>query len=438
MNFSQAMTIGILVKILSRWTMPLAGIVVVYAVALAPTSGLCETYGFKDEKGGFSPKVAVSVGNREILIKKTDPKDKFGTISVTLNKKNRALVNNVKFLKVQWTNLQNQPGKPLPLVGPHYDPKTLTFQEAMTRSLSLKIIDESPRDLFSGKDFTDLFALQIDDRPLTSSEAFEEKDRTVKLGAGRDISVDVNKNSILFSEENLKRGETIDVENRSEYNQTIGVELPEKGLLFEKIIRSRGQGTIPKESRDRFTVEPGSGFSIVLIPDPDPKKLASLDGSEILIKVWDGNTIRDPRRIPIQVAGEVRSAEGEGAARSGRTPTGLGASTTTPEPGDRVPRRELQPSPQTRQAEPSSRETPRDMGFAGGIWLWLLQIFNLVLLVALGVYGIFFMLPRVQVLEDRLAKNEMFIHGSREAIREELEEVKHDILRQCQKDYPPE
>ena len=63
--------------------------------------------------------------------------------------------------------------------------------------------------------------------------------------------------------------------------------------------------------------------------------------------------------------------------------------------------------------------------------MWALQIFNLALLVALGVYGIFFMLPKMQVLEDRLAKNEMFIHGSREAIREEIEEMREDILREC-------
>jgi hypothetical protein len=49
----------------------------------------------------------------------------------------------------------------------------------------------------------------------------------------------------------------------------------------------------------------------------------------------------------------------------------------------------------------------------------------------LAGYGIFFMLPKIQVLEDRLAKSEMFIHGSREAIREELDEIKREILQQC-------
>jgi hypothetical protein len=60
------------------------------------------------------------------------------------------------------------------------------------------------------------------------------------------------------------------------------------------------------------------------------------------------------------------------------------------------------------------------------------------LLIGLAGYGIFFILPKVQVLEDRLAKNEMFIHGTREAIREELDQIKEEILRQCQQDAHPE
>jgi hypothetical protein len=46
----------------------------------------------------------------------------------------------------------------------------------------------------------------------------------------------------------------------------------------------------------------------------------------------------------------------------------------------------------------------------------------------------FFMLPKIQVLQDRLAKAEMFIHGSREAIREELEQIKGEIIQQCERD----
>jgi hypothetical protein len=35
------------------------------------------------------------------------------------------------------------------------------------------------------------------------------------------------------------------------------------------------------------------------------------------------------------------------------------------------------------------------------------------------------------LLEDRLAKTEMFIHGSRQAIREEMDQIKEEVLRQC-------
>ena len=65
------------------------------------------------------------------------------------------------------------------------------------------------------------------------------------------------------------------------------------------------------------------------------------------------------------------------------------------------------------------------------MWIWILQISNLVIVIGVAVYAFFFMLPRIQVLEDRLAKNEMFIHGSREAIRDELEQIKKEILDQC-------
>jgi hypothetical protein len=58
----------------------------------------------------------------------------------------------------------------------------------------------------------------------------------------------------------------------------------------------------------------------------------------------------------------------------------------------------------------------------------LVQIINLGLLVGLAVYGIFYMLPKIQVLQDRLARNEMFIHTSREAIREEMDRIKEEIL----------
>ena len=72
------------------------------------------------------------------------------------------------------------------------------------------------------------------------------------------------------------------------------------------------------------------------------------------------------------------------------------------------------------------------------MWIWILTVLNLILLMSLAAYGVFFVLPKIQVVEDRLAKNEMFIHGSREAIREELEQVKEEILSECRRDSQSE
>ena len=115
-----------------------------------------------------------------------------------------------------------------------------------------------------------------------------------------------------------------------------------------------------------------------------------------------------------------------------------------PPPKDTMPRTAAAPEspPSDNFAEPATARTPEQgQSYAvespsktargGGLWFWAVQVFNFVLLAVLGMYGVFFMLPRIQVLEDRLAKSEMFIHSSREAIREELEEVKEEIIRQC-------
>ena len=58
-------------------------------------------------------------------------------------------------------------------------------------------------------------------------------------------------------------------------------------------------------------------------------------------------------------------------------------------------------------------------------------------LIALALYGAFFLLPKLQVIEARMSKNEMFLLGAREAIREELDKTKEDVLRQCGVSTPP-
>jgi hypothetical protein len=346
----------------------------------------------------------------------------------------------VGLLRIQWLTADNQGGKPMLFAGPLYDPSTRVFKDSMQRSAALKIIDTTTKDLFAGKEFPDLFTLHIDDQLCISSESFYEKDRTVKLGTGKDLSIDVDKTSVNFNESNLKMGEMINVDNRSGYNQTLGVSIPVKGLLFFQIVRKPEQSKVPKESWERFTVDADSGVFIVLIPEPDPAQLAALNGKEITIKVWDGNKVRETRRIPITVSSDLSLPQREPAGQiAGKS---MRRQVEEPHPAEsslsQISRTADQDLPPARQGGAPEQKAANSGYRLGGLWLWAIQIFNLALLLSLGAYGIFFMLPKIQVLEDRLAKNEMFIHGSREAIREELEEIKEEILRQCRREPPSE
>lgn len=401
-----------------------------------------ETYGVKNPQGIFVPKVTVTLDKKEILIKKLDPGQKFKSISLKIL--NRNVERNVGHLTVEWLTAANTGGKPMPFAGPHYNSATKVFQDSMTRSAGLRIAETTKRNLFEGKPLSDLFAISVDDEPLITAESASEKDRTVQLGTGKDVSINVDKKSIEFNESNLKKSEMLDVDNRSGVEQVLGVELPDKDLLFfQKIVRKPEQRQVPEAEWDRFTLAPGAGISIVLIPEPDPSLLTRLDGKEVLIKVYQGNRIREAIRVPIKVASDVRSPArataypGETAAEEGRS--GPRAENNT------VKRQEsAQTPPSTSRQEPASAQArvPRNNGSGwGGILLWGLQIANLILLVCLAVYGIFFMLPKMQVLEDRLAKNEMFIHGTREAIREELDQIKEEIVNRCEEacqEDPPE
>ena len=402
---------------------------------LFPAEAACETLGIKDPKGDFVPKVTVTVGNKEVEIKKTDPQASFPSISLTL--KNHKLIQNVTLLDIQWVNAKNEPGTPLPFAGNLYNRGTKVFQAPMTKSISLKLLDKTKLNLFAGKSVADLFAISIGDQPLISSEAVPEKERTVQLGTGRDISINVDKTAVTFDENNLMKGEWLNVDNRSGSDQVLGVETPDKELVYSRIVRKPEQNTIPPENWDRFTVASDSGIQILLIAYPDPGLLSQLDGKEITIKVFQGNKIKETRKILIKISPDLRA--------SGKDRSERGESVKDKEETKRPGKPEIGPS---RPAEPvessapparrSTAETSQTNRLWGGLWLWIVLIFNLVLLAGLAVYAIFFMLPKIQVLEDRLAKNEMFIHGSREAIREELDQIKSEILRQCQKDPPQE
>jgi hypothetical protein len=412
-------------------------LLVFLGAVLFPAEAACETLGIKDTKGNFVPKVTVTVGNKEVEIKKTDPQASFASISLTL--KNHKLIQNVTLLDIQWVNVNNVPGKPLPFAGPLYNRSTRVFQAPMTKSSSLKLLDRTKVSLFAGKSVADLFAISIGDQPLIPSEAVPEKERTVQLGTGRDISINVDKASIVFNENNFKKGEILNVDNRSGSDQVLGVELPEKGLLYYQIIRKPEQTKIPRENWDRFTVASDSGIFIVLIPETDPAQLAQLDGKEIVIKIFQGNKIRETRKIPIRTSSDLRSPGKESGERGESL---RGEESSEPSKSEVGPPRKAEAveasAPPARREATSPVETAQTNRQWGGLWLWIVQIFNLALLAGLAVYAIFFMLPKIQVLEDRLAKNEMFIHGSREAIREELDQIKAEILRQCQKDSTQE
>ena len=408
-------------------------LLVFLGAVLFPAEAACETLGIKDPKGNFVPKVTVTVGNKEVEIKKTDPQASFTSISLAL--KNHKLIQNVTLLDIQWVNVNNEPGKPLPFAGPLYNRGTKVFQAPMTKSLSLKLLDKTKVNLFAGKSVADLFAISVGDQPLISSDAVPEKERTVQLGTGRDVSINVDKASITFDENNLMKGEWLNVDIRSGSDQVLGVELPEKELVYSQIVRKPEQKPIPREDWNRFTLASDSGIGILLFPEPNPAQLSRLDGKEIIIKVFQGNKIRETRKIPIRTSPDLR-APGKESGQRGESIRG--EETSGPSKSEVGPPRKAEPveasAPPARREAASPADTAQTNRQWGGLWLWIIQIFNFVLLAGLAVYAIFFMLPKIQVLEDRLAKNEMFIHGSREAIREELDQIKAEILRQCQKD----
>jgi hypothetical protein len=383
------------------------------AVMLAMASDAwTETFGVMSESGEFQPKVSVDIGSKEIVITKLDPQEKFRSIAIQVSPRNSALLHNAGLLKLEWTDAQGHSGKPVPFTGPLYDPKTRTYADSMAKSVTLKIINTSVKKLFQGKPLSDLFQIKIDGQPIVSQESVTEQHETVQMGKGKEVSISVDQNSIVFTENNVKVGDILNIDNRSGKDQVLGVELPKRGWLFDKIKR-RDQTEVPSDEWDRFTVPAGSGVFAVLIPDPDPTQLSQLDGKEIVIKVYDGGTAREVRRIPIKVSADLR--------RSGYLSQRGAAGTGPPVEASEKPASKPQPS-----------RTASGLTSSSGMWLWGLQVINLFIVVGIAMYGLLFLLPRLRVLDDRLARNEMFIHGSREAIREEIEQIKEEVLRQCQ------
>ncbi|MEW6533763.1 MAG: hypothetical protein AB1473_23235 [Thermodesulfobacteriota bacterium] len=117
--------------------------------------------------------------------------------------------------------------------------------------------------------------------------------------------VRVDKTSILFDEKNVRKGDVINIDNKSGSDLTLGLELPNKGLWYSGVIRKPEQTKLHREKWERFTLPPNSGVFIVLIPDDHRPQLETLDGTEIRIRIHEGNELREVRRIPIKVHADL-------------------------------------------------------------------------------------------------------------------------------------
>lgn len=389
-------------------------------------------YGIRDAQGNFLPKVTVSIGKKEVVITKIDPEEKFKSFALVLNKKNTNLSKNVGQISVEWLNAENKGGKPTSFAGPTYDSAKLRFEEPMTRSVTFKLTDKSGKNLFSAKSFADLFTMQIDQHTLIPSESGPEADSPIKFGSGRDVSLNLDKTSIQFDESNIKKGEILNLDNRSGLDQVVGIELPEKSLLYYQIVRKPEQTKVPRENWNKFNIGTDSGIFVVLIPESDPSQLAALNGKEILIKVYQGDKIRETLRVPIKTTSDIGSSTGE-------TPVGgvQVRDISTSKPGALLDKQASRESQLTTTAASDSKVQAMSPQQGASTWNstvgWIILALNLIIGLTVLGYGAFFLLPKIQVLEDRLAKSEMFIHGSREAIREELDQIRDEVFRHGEK-----
>ena len=385
-----------------------------------------EIYGVKDSAGNFQPRLDITIGNKEVVLKKVNPQDRFRSLAITLNPTNANLIRNVGLLNMEWVNSAGKAGKQVQFAGPRYDPTTRRFEDAMGKSIEVRILDKSNRNLFAGKSLADLFEIRVDDAPLISSELAAEKDRTVQMGRGRDASINIDKQSIVFNENNFKKGEILNIDNRSGMNMVVGIDLPEKGLLYYQIIKKPEQTKIPKEAWKRFSIPADSGVFVVLIPEPDPAQLAMINGKDISIRVYQGTAVKDTLRVPVTVAADLIGGYGEIPAKADAVlpQTSMQAPSVTKKPS-------VSSEDPSGEAERRS-EGPRSASNVGysDMKMWIFQAINLGFLAVLAAYVIFFLLPKIQVLQDRIAKSEIFLHHSRESIREELDAVKAEIISQ--------
>ncbi len=389
-----------------------------------------ETYGIKDSEGNFIAKANIIFGNKEISIRKINPQEKFRSLTISLNQRNSNLVRNVGLLTMEWLDAANRPGKPMPFAGTRYDPGTRKFEDSMGKSVELKLVDKSAKNLFAGKPLSELFTIYVDDELLVSSESVAERDKTVQLGSGRDVSLNIDKRSIVFNESNLKKGEIINIDNRSGTDQVIGVESPEKGLLYYQIIRKPEQTKVPRDAWHKFSLAPESGIFIVIIPESDPIQLAQLNNKELQIKIYQGNRIRETIKIPIRTSADSKiesvasSSIKESALTGDPQSSKAGTVSGTRLSGDKNSSRFESPPAESRAVASS------------GWFSWFLCALLVIAVGVLAGYTIFFVMPKVQYLEDRVAKNEMFLQVTRDKLKEEIQRLRTVSPDEDDDDHP--
>lgn len=137
--------------------------------------------------------------------------------------------------------------------------------------------------------------------------------------------IHVDKSSVLINEESLIKGAIINVDNRSGFDQTLGIDLPQKGFVYSQIIRNPEQIKVHREEWARFLLPTNSGVFILVIPDRDPAQLEKLEGKEIAIKVYQANELRETIRIPVRVDPDLMAR----STRSSMATEGLAAKQKT-------------------------------------------------------------------------------------------------------------
>ncbi len=387
-------------------------------------------FGYEDSTGAFVPKVTVELDKKNIKIEKVKPTEKFRSIEIRINPRNSDLRDNKSLLQIVWINQAGEVGRPIPFTDPRrYVHDNIAFRDTMTKSKALKIIDESNKALFRNQEFRDLFLLFVNNKELTPEEEGSESGAGVSLPEPQEKRIIVDSNSIEFNTiSSLKRGITINIDNPTGFHQIIGLEFPDSKLFYMRKVHWRPEQTeVPEADWDNISIPPNSGLFIVVIPEPRPLALSQLHGAEIALKVYDGTQIAELIRIPISISRELRMPDSNDSGEiNGGSDQGVGF--IPPDQGD-VQTTEPEP---VENPDPAPNETPNAAHAQGiGLTAWAAIIVAVTVSIFVGLYVVFFVLPKIQALEDRLAKNEMFLHGSREAIREELEITKEEILKQC-------